>query len=307
MSVRCVNWSPSQTHLGRAVIAIGAFDGVHLGHQALLRSAVSEAHSRDVRCVAVTFDRDPDQIITPEAAAPQLLNVDDKCRYIGECGVDTVLIVPFTHELAATEPRHFLDEVLHGVVEVLAVHVGHDFRFGARASGDVAMLRDWGRENGADVRPCELTEMDGAPVTATRIRRLVAAGEVEAAERLLGRPTRVAGLVHQGRRQGRQLGFPTANVVPMPFAALPADGVYAGTCELFDESVHAAAISVGTPPMFPEARDYLEAHLIGFDGDLYGRQVTLSFRKRLRSLRSFDSLDELKAAIAEDVLRSAEG
>lgn len=287
--------------LGRAVVAIGVFDGVHVGHQALLRGTVSEARRLSARAVALTFDRDPDQVVTPLAAAPQLLSLDDKCRFIAECGIDTVLVVPFTPEIAATPAERFLDEVIGAAARVQAIHVGRDFRFGADASGDLDTLYVWGVEHGAEVRPHDLVSVNGSTVTSTRIRRLVASGDVVDAAALLGRPTRVGGVVHKGMERGRELGFPTANIVPDPFSALPADGVYAGSAELPDGRSFAAAISVGTPPSFADARDYLEAHLVSFDGDLYDTHLTLSFAVRLRGLTSFDSLEALSTAIAQDV------
>jgi riboflavin kinase/FMN adenylyltransferase len=201
-------------------------------------------------------------------------------------------------------PEEFLDSVLLRAVRPLAVHVGGDFRFGCRAEGDVATLQRIGEEHGLEVCPHDLVMLADAPVTSSRIRRLVAEGEVIAASKLLGRPTAVVGRVHRGRGQGVSLGFATANVVPVEFAALPADGVYAGRAILPDGTPWAAAISVGTPPTFPAARDYLEAHLIGFDGDLYDQQLTLLFLARLRSQQAYASLDALKSAIAGDVAES---
>jgi len=231
---RVVTWSPDLASLGPAVVAIGVFDGVHVGHQKLLSNAAAEARRLGVRSIALTFDRDPDQVVTPEAAAPQLLTLADKCRFILECAIDIVLVVPFTEHVAATDPEAFLDEILGACCEVMTIHVGADFRFGARASGDVETLKTWSFKFGARVRPHVLLESEGEPVTSTRIRRLVAAGEVREAAMLLGRATRVSGHVHRGREQGRELGFPTANVVPVAFAALPADGVYAGRALLAD-------------------------------------------------------------------------
>lgn len=306
MSRHHVEWKPGMAPLGRCVVAIGVFDGVHLGHRSLLEDTVAEARFSDARSVAVTFDRDPDQVVTPETAAPQLLTLDDKARFIAECGVNVVLVVPFTSETANLAPERFLDEVLGSVAEVVAIHVGEDFRFGARAAGDIETLRAWAASHEAQVRGHDLVEHEGSPVTSTRIRKLVGDGDVEAAAELLGRPTRVSGTVHRGRMQGRLLGFPTANVVPVPFAALPADGVYAGYAELDSGMSYRAAISVGTPPSFPEARDYLEAHVIGFEGDLYDQRITLSFAFRLRDQRSFESMDELTDAIGADVMSVTE-
>jgi len=296
-----ITWSPEMACFGDAVVAIGVFDGVHLGHQSLLRDTVADAAARGVSAVAITFDRDPDQIVAPDSAAPQLLTLADKLQFMCETELDAVLVIPFTAALGEMSPEAFLDSVLAGAVRPVCVHVGRDFRFGARATGDVTTMLRLGLTRGFEVVAHELIASEGAAVTSTRIRALVASGDVVTAAELLTRPARVSGIVHRGRGEGAALGFPTANVVPVTFAALPADGVYAGRAILENGDVWACAISVGTPPSFPEARDYLEAHLIGFDGDLYNQPIALEFLQWLRDQRPFDSLDELTRAIAGDV------
>ena len=295
--------------LGDAVIAIGVFDGVHVGHRELLRQTVADALALGVSSVAVTFDRDPDQVVSPETAAPQLLSLADKLRFIAETGVQNVLVIPFTPRVAEMAPEAFLDSVLLTALHPLAVHVGQDFRFGSRATGDAGTLERAGLARGFRLAGHELVTADGLPVTSTRIRRLVAEGDIEAAARLLGRPPRVSGTVRRGRGEGASLGFATANVAPDPYAALPADGVYAGRALLASGEKWAAAVSVGTPPSFPEARDYLEAHLIDFGGDLYDLPITLEFLERLRDQTTFASVAALTAAIADDVahVREAAG
>lgn len=306
MIASVVTWSQDMSSLGPAAVAIGVFDGVHVGHRALLQATVEDARARDIRAVAVTFDRDPDQIVSAATAAPQLLTLADKLECIAETGIDVILVVPFTPALAAMPPESFVDTVLLSSMRPLGVHVGRDFRFGARATGDVETLQRLGQNHNFEVCPHDLVEYDGGPVTSTRIRALVAQGDVVSASRLLCRHPRVSGSVHRGRGEGASLGFATANVTPVPFAALPADGVYAGRAILEDGIGWAAAISVGTPPTFPEARDYLEAHLVDFEGDLYDHAITLEFWEKLRDLGTFSSLQELTAAIAADVERTLE-
>lgn len=301
MSQRVVTFVPGMPPIGRCVIAIGVFDGVHLGHCELLRATADEARARREIGMAVTFDRDPDQIVTPEAAAPQLLTLAEKLAAIAACGIDVVLVVPFTPQVASTSPKEFLDVVLGSVARVSSIHVGRDFRFGNRASGDVSVLKEWAAGRSAVLHPHELFEMGDAPVTSTRIRRLVSGGDVESAATLLGRPARINGTVVRGRGEGATIGFPTANIKPLPFSAVPGDGVYAGRVTLDEAGSWPAAISVGIPPMFPEAKDYIEAHLINFEGDLYDQHVTVEFLSRLRDQRRFDSLEQLKAAIDCDV------
>ena len=302
--MRVVTWSATLPPLGACVMAIGVFDGVHRGHQALLADAVADAAARGVPAVVVTFDRDPDQVVSPATAAPQLLTLADKERFVADAGVDAILVVPFTQELASQDADAFVDAVLCSVATPLAVHVGRDFRFGRGASGNVTTLRSAADRCGWNVVAHDLVANDGAPVTSTRVRLLVAEGRVDVAAALLGRPTRVAGLVHHGRGEGAALGFPTANVVPAAYAALPSDGVYAGRAVLATGSIWPAAIAVGTPPSFPEARDYLEAHLVGFTGNLYDSPITLEFLQRLRDQRGYPSLDALKAAISADVAQT---
>jgi riboflavin kinase / FMN adenylyltransferase len=300
---RIVVWNPGMPPLGRAVAALGVFDGVHLGHQALVREAVMLARTHDAASLVVTFDRDPDQVVAPAAAAPQLLDLDRKLSLLADLGPDAITVMPFTPELAATAPLAFLDEVLLGAMTPVEVVVGYDFRFGHRAEGDVDTLVRYGADHGFSVVAHELVRADGEPITSTRVRTLVARGDVAGAERLLGRPHRVRGTVHHGRGAGAGIGFATANLTVDPFAALPAPGVYAGRT-VIDEVAYPAAVSVGTPPTFPEARDDFEVHVIGYEGDLYGRSLEIEFLSRLRDQRAFDSPHTLAEAIGDDVAAS---
>ena len=302
---RIAVWQPGMPSFGRAVAALGVFDGVHLGHQALVRDTVSLARARHAVSVIVTFDRDPDQVVAPASAAAQLLDLDQKLSLLAELGPDAIAVMPFTPELASTPPLVFLDEVLLDAMEPVSVLVGCDFRFGHRAEGDVDALVRYGQDRGFTVVPHELVSAGGAPITSTRIRGLVAAGDVTAAARLLGRPHRVRGTVHHGRGAGASIGFATANLSVDPYVALPAPGVYAGRVQV-DGTDHAAAISVGTPPTFPGAVDDFEVHVIGFAGDLYGRTLTVEFLERLRAQRIFPSGADLASAIASDVARAVE-
>jgi riboflavin kinase/FMN adenylyltransferase len=296
-----VRWEPDTAPLGEAVVAIGVFDGVHLGHQALIGHAAADGAMRGLPCVAVTFDRDPDQVVTPDAPAPQLLTLADKCRFLTAAGADRVLVVPFDTDLAALSPESFLERVLLAALEPHAVHVGVDFRFGHFAEGNVGTLRSAGEDFGFDVVAHDLVTSEGAPVTSTRIRTHVRRGEVDKAAALLGREHRVSGIVVRGRGAGvRDLGVPTANLLPVEHAALPADGVYAGWASL-DARSRPAAVSVGLPPTFPGAHDRLEVHLLDLDEDLYGRNLTVGFTRRLRAQTRFDSHEQLSAAIKRDI------
>lgn len=299
---RIVHWNEAMGEaLGPCVAALGVFDGVHIGHQSLIQDAVALAASKNVSSVAVTFDRDPDQIVTPLSAAPQLLDLDHKSRYLLDQGVDVVLIIPFTIELASTAPLVFLDEVLLTAMTPVAVVVGYDFRFGHHALGDVDLLVRHGADHGFTVVAHQLVQAGGSTVSSTRVRQLVASGDVSEAARLLGRPHMVIGEVVHGRGAGAGLDAPTANLLTDRFAALPRDGVYAGRVEI-DGVMHPAAISVGAAPTFEEADDVLEVHVIDFEGDLYGRDLMVEFLDRLRDQRRFDDSDDLIEAIRADIV-----
>lgn len=300
---RVVGWDEALgAPLGSAAVALGVFDGVHVGHQALLGQTAAAASASGVTAVALTFDRDPDQVVDPGNAAPQLLDLDDKLEFVCERGMDAVLLVPFTKDVADMPPRRFLEAVLTATMAPRAAFVGEDFRFGAGASGSVDTLAEYGRERDFEVYALPLTCRDGAPVTSTRIRAMVAAGEVARAAELLGREHRVSGKVVRGRGAGRSVSVPTANIQPRPYAALPADGVYAGWVET-GGSVFPAAVSCGVAPSFIEADARLEAHLIGYEGDLYGERVRVSFVERLRELIAFGSPGELRETVLGDVER----
>ncbi|MBS3957177.1 MAG: riboflavin biosynthesis protein RibF [Clostridiales bacterium] len=301
--MRLMTYSDGMSRLGRVVVAIGVFDGVHIGHQALLHAATSDATRRGCPAVAVTFDRHPGQVISPESAPPQLLTVEDKCALIAEAGADIVLVIPFDLRIAHMPPARFIDGIVLSALDPVAIHVGSDFHFGHRAQGDVRTLSSIGALRGFAVSGHELVETGDLPVTSTRIRALVAEGDVSAAAALLGRAHRVSGRVVHGRGQGASLlGIPTANIAPREFSALPANGVYAGYVSV-DSRSFPAGISVGTPPTFPEARDTLEAHLLGFDGELRGSDVTLNFHERLRDQRAFENPEGLASAILADLER----
>ena len=294
--------APGDPTLGPAVVAIGVFDGVHVGHQALVRDAVAAARERGAHAVVVTFDRDPDRVVDPEHAAPQLLELDDKLAFLEALGPDAVLVIPFTAEVATMAPDVFLADLLLPAVRPVAAFVGHDFRFGARAAGDLSALAAFGEGHGFEVLGHPLVRAGGEPVTSTRIRRLIAEGDVRGAAALLGRPHRLCGTVVGGRGQGAGLGAPTANLATPPYAAMPADGVYAARA-VIDGVGHPAGVSVGVPPTFPDAICRLEAHVLDFSGDLYGRTLELEFLERLRAQRGFSSAEELAAAIAADLER----
>jgi riboflavin kinase/FMN adenylyltransferase len=286
--------------IGPAVIALGVFDGVHVGHQTLVRDTIELARTRRVASCVLTFDRDPDQVVTPDRAAPQLTTFEDKIALLRAIGPDAILVVPFDEWLASLTPADFCIDVLLDASEPVACMVGYDFRFGVRASGSAQTLHDLGDLHGFDVVTHPLVNVCGEPVTSTRIRALVASGRVAEASGLLGRPHRLRGEVVRGRGAGRALGTPTANIDVDSRFALPAPGVYAARASVLG-STYAAAVSVGVPPTFPEATCLLEAHLLDFSGDLYGEQPLVEFVERIRDQAAFDSPEALAPAIRADV------
>jgi riboflavin kinase/FMN adenylyltransferase len=294
-------WNPDAPSLGACLTAIGVFDGVHLGHQSLIRDLVARAGSRGVRPVVLTFDCDPELVVNPEQAAPQLMSLGDKLDALAGLGADTLLVVPFDEHVAALTPERFVEDVLTRACSPAEVAVGEDFRFGARAAGDVAALVRLGAAHGFGVHVHPLVTIDGRAVSSTAIRALLSRGDVATAASLLTRAHRVRGTVVHGRGEGRSLlGIPTANLRSDPNAAMPAEGVYAGAARVGTQ-VFPAAISVGLAPTFAEAPDVIEAHLIGYEGALYGSEIALDFYERLRAQRRFTSTDALARAMHVDI------
>lgn len=296
-------FEPGMDSLGSAVVCIGVFDGVHLGHQALVRETIACARDSRAASVVITFDRDPDRVVIPDRAAPQLLEIEDKIAFLAELGADVVLVVPFDTTVAMMPPEAFVGDILLASCEPAAVIVGRNFRFGRNAEGDVAALTALGRQQGFLASAFDLLEIAGAPVTSTRIRALVASGDVAGAGVLLGRPHRVRGRSVVGRGEGTALGVPTANMRPHNYAAVPADGVYAAHATVQGRT-YDAGVSVGKPPTFPEALDAIEVHLLDFrGGDLHGEEIAVDFVERLRPQRRFDSAAELTSAIEADLAK----
>jgi len=290
----------------RSVVTIGAYDGVHRGHQAVIGQVRKDAQQLGCQSVVVTFDKHPASVVRPESAPKLLTDLDQKLELLQQTGIDATLVVEFNRERSTEDPALFVKRVLVDALRAQVVVVGEDFHFGFNRGGNVAMLRELGKQFDFQVEPVKLiTRPDGVeePVSSTSIRRALAGGQVVVANTLLGRPFEARGVVVTGDKRGRTLGFPTANVEVPNAMCLPADGVYAGhfTCE--DGSVHACAINLGRRPTFFEHADHslLEAHLLDFDGDLYGEHVRVTFEHFLRSERKFDGLESIKAQLQLDV------
>jgi riboflavin kinase / FMN adenylyltransferase len=270
-------------------VAIGTFDGVHLGHRAVIDDADT----------VLTFEPHPVSVLAPQAAPKLIMPFEIKRDVIDGLGVRELVVIPFDHEFAAIDAEGFIEQVLVTRLGATVVSVGENFRFGAKARGDRAMLAD---RTEFDTRVVPLVEVEGETVSSSRIRALIAAGEVDLAMRCLGAPFLLEGEVAEGDRRGRTLGFPTANLVPDDALVVPGHGVYAAFA-----NGRPAAVNVGVRPMFETGRGLLvEAYLIDFDGDLYGRSLRVAFVQRLRGERRFPSVEDLIAQMHRDVEQARE-
>lgn len=282
--------------------AIGAFDGVHAGHRELVGAMREDARERGLASVAVTFSPDPSRVVGAGAAQDELLSVDDRISALASLGVDAVLVIDFTSELATMSYERFVSEVLVAAVSPRSVHVGANFRMGAKGAGTAEAIAAYAAGIGIEVRAHDLVWRDGATVSATRIRSLVREGDVREAAALLCRPHFVRGLVEHGRGEGAGFGFPTANVRVGEHACLPAEGVYAALVSR-EGRAWPAAVNVGAPRTFggQAGESFIEATLLGFEGDLYGCELGVSFIEWLREPRRFSSVEELERVVLGNV------
>jgi len=291
-----------------AVVTIGAYDGVHLGHQAVLRLVRELADARGFEAALVTFDRHPAEVVRPESAPRLLTTLEQRLELLDATGdLDLCWVLTFDEARSKEAAEDFVREVLVDGIGARLVVVGADFHFGHRRGGNVPLLERMGAELGFEVLGLGLVavegEASGVPYSSTRIRELLAKGDVAEAARLLGRPHEVRGVVERGDRRGAEhLGMPTANLTVPERICLPADGVYAGTFVAEDGVERPAAISVGTRPTFYEDGDVLvEAYVLDFDGDLYGQRVKVRFREWVRGQERFDSTAALVEQMNADV------
>jgi riboflavin kinase/FMN adenylyltransferase len=295
--------------LGRTVVSVGNFDGVHLGHAHVLREARAAAERLGVETVVtVTFEPHPMAVLRPEHAPPTLTSLPTRARLLESAGVDAVLAMAFSREIAGWSPEEFIDRVLVEGLQAKAVVVGANFRFGSRAAGDVTTLREAGESRDFETVAVPL---DGGPQvwSSTYVRQCLATGDVAGATEALGRPFTVRGVVVEGDKRGRELGYPTANVPIPPVDAAPVDGVYAGWLTRLDtEERYPAAISVGTNPTFAGERDRrVESYVLDRDDlELYGVEVEVAFVERLRGMVKFDGVEALLETMHDDVRRARE-
>ena len=286
--------------LGRTVVTIGVFDGVHRGHQEIIGYTVKRARDLGIESVVVTFDPHPAEVVRPGSHPAVLTSPTRKAELIEELGADVLCVIPFTPDFSRLPAEEFAHDVLVEHLHAAVVVVGDNFRFGYRAQGDVELLTRLGRTFGYAVQGAPLVSVDDVVFSSTYIRACVDAGDVRAAAAALGRPHRIEGVVVRGDQRGRQLGFPTANLLCESRAAIPADGVYAawlvrrGRREM-------AAVSIGTNPTFSGRERRVEAFVLDFDEDLYGERVGLDFVAHLREMRRYDAVEPLIAQITQDV------
>jgi riboflavin kinase/FMN adenylyltransferase len=282
-----------------SAVALGVFDGVHVGHRAILGAAVAHARATGASALVCTFEPHPLEVLQPDRAPQAITTLDERLELIADCGVDGTVVLTFTRELAAVEPEAFVKDVLVDRLAARQVVVGFNHRFGRGARGDAALLRDLGGRLGFSVDVIEPLSVDGVPVSSTAIRAALGRGELASAERMLGRPYTLPGKVVAGAGRGRTLGFPTANVAP-DRPVLLAPGVYACGTEVGGQA-HRAVVNVGVRPTFGEDALAVEAYLLDFAGDLYGQTIRLTFMSRIREERRFPNVDALRAQIADDV------
>lgn len=288
---------------GRCVVTVGVFDGVHRGHQHILGRAIEKARAARLPCVVLTFDPHPTEVVRPGSHPAVLTGSRTKAELLEGLGVDVMCVLPFTVAFSRLSPEEFVHAVLVEHLHASAIVVGENFRYGYKAAGDLSSLAISGRRYGFTVEGVPLEGSGDTTWSSTYVRSLVDAGDVEGAAAALGREHRVDGVVVRGDQRGREIGYPTANLEPLPWSAVPADGVYAGRLVRGAQRLP-AAISIGTNPTFAGRERRVEAFVLDFTGDLYGEHVGLAFTSRLRDTLRFEGVEPLVEQIATDVERT---
>lgn len=280
-------------------VAIGNFDGVHRGHQQVLRVALEEARALDGEALVLTFDPHPAKVLAPDLAPPLLCTLSERLAQFARAGISATVIEPFNRDFAKKTPTQFVEEILVGM-GVRCVVVGYDFSFGARRAGNFETLRQLCEEHSIRARRVEAFAVDGLIASSTKIRELILEGRVKGAALLLGRPFCLTGEIVRGAARGRTIGFPTANLKPEE-EILPKTGVYACRARIAEEDTwYDAVVNVGFAPTFGEGALTVEAHLLDVERELYGQRMRLAFLERIRSEKKFSGIEELKAQIAQD-------
>jgi riboflavin kinase/FMN adenylyltransferase len=285
----------------KVCLAIGVFDGVHLGHQQIIRQTVADAHQHNALALVITFDRHPNVVVAPDHVPPLIYSLPQKLGAIESLGADTLLLIHFDEKFSGQTGENFIRSLACDLGKIQSLCVGADFVFGHRRSGNVALLKKLGGELGFTVHGLAAVSLDRQIVSSTRIREAIRSGDLDAASQMLGRPYAISGRVIAGDGVGRKLGFPTANLDAAGLV-LPPNGVYLGLAKIKEQS-RSVALNIGFRPTLatggPQLR--VEAHLLDFTGDLYGQELEIEIGEKLRDEKKFASLDELKAQIARDV------
>jgi riboflavin kinase/FMN adenylyltransferase len=290
---------PAPGTLGPSHATIGSFDGIHRGHQALLKPLIAGARTSGAASVLVTFEPHPRCVIDPDHCPPLLTTLEEKTWLLDQLGLDHIVVIPFTRQVAALSATTFMERLLRGI-ELRRIVVGENHRFGHGQRGDPALLRRLGARHGFTVETAPTLLRGRQPISSSRIRRLVLLGQVRAAAQLLGRDYVIRSTVEHGAKRGRQLGFPTANLYIAPNKLLPANGIYAARVDL-EDATYAGALSVGVRPTFGGSSVTVEVLLLDFDADIYGQLLTVWFVQRLRGEKRFASVPALQQQMARDV------
>jgi riboflavin kinase / FMN adenylyltransferase len=285
----------------KVCLAIGVFDGVHLGHQQIIHQTIADARQHDAIALVLTFDRHPNAVVAPDHVPPLIYSLPQKLRAIESLGSDTLLLVHFDRAFSEQSGETFVRGLARDLGQIQSLCVGADFTFGHKRSGNVALLRKLGQELGFSVHGLAAVSLDGQPVSSTRIREAIRAGDLDAASQMLGRAYSLAARVVEGDKLGHKLGFPTANLDTTGFV-LPPNGVYAAHSTIRGQTKR-AVLNIGHRPTLQDPTPQLrvEVHLLGFTDDLYGEEMEVTFAAKLRDEQKFASLDELKTQIARDI------
>jgi riboflavin kinase/FMN adenylyltransferase len=290
----------------KTCVALGFFDGVHLGHQQIIRQTIADARQHEALALVITFDRHPNTVVAPTRVPPLIYSLPQKLRQIELMGVDALLLLHFDKAFSQQTGEEFMRSLARGLGQIRSICVGASFTFGHKRSGNVELLRKLGSELNFNVHGMAAVSLDGKIISSTRIREAIATGNLDSASQMLGRAYSLNGAVVRGDGLGRQLGFPTANLDTTGLV-LPPNGVYAVRAEL-PEGSQRAVLNIGNRPTLqnPKPRLQVEAHLLDFSGDLYGKHIEIVFVDRLRDERQFASLGELRDQIAKDILQARE-
>jgi len=288
----------------KVCLAIGFFDGVHLGHQQIIRQTITDARKHGALALVITFDHHPNTIVAPTRTPPLIYSLPQKLRTIDSLGPEATLVIRFDQAFSQKTGEAFIRELAGAWSGIQSICVGANFHFGYKRSGNVELLKKLGNELKFSVHGMAAVSLDGEPVSSTRIREAIRSGDLDAASQMLGRAYSIAGPVIEGDKLGRKLGFPTANLDAAGLA-LPPSGVYA-IHAIVSGKTHRAVLNIGTRPTLGEPNPPLrvEAHLLDFNGELYGQELEIVFAEKLRDEKKFPSVDELKAQIARDIERA---